>query len=100
MKKTIIASMLMLNACPYNPVIDSAGRSGTYNTDQAKEITNDIQHCKTLANTNTNRAVDSVLQASNWYWSTATLGVIPKRTSNYEIIIKECLKGRGHSVVK
>ena len=40
---------IFLNACAYNPIIDTAGKSGTFNTDQAKEITNDLQHCKTLA---------------------------------------------------
>lgn len=90
----------MLNACAYNPVVDTGGRSGTYNSDQARLITNDIQHCRLLADQHTNRTVDTVLQASNWYWSTATLGIIPKRTSEYESFIKQCLKGRGHSVIK
>ena len=57
MKKTILnlaISCTLLHACAYKPLIDTAGRSGTFDTDQAKEITNDIQHCKTLAKENTN----------------------------------------------
>lgn len=100
MKKTMIAGVLMLNACAYNPVIDTAGRSGTYNSDQARLITNDVNHCKIVADKNTNKAVDTLLQASNWYWSTATLGIIPKREMEYKKIVKQCLKGRGHSVIK
>ena len=56
MKKTILTlviSCTLLSACAYKPIIDTAGRSGTFNNDQAKEITNDMQHCKTLAKENT-----------------------------------------------
>ncbi len=56
MKKTILTlaiSCTLLSACAYKPLIDTAGKSGTFNTDQAKEITNDMQHCKTLAKNNT-----------------------------------------------
>lgn len=95
-----VALAISLSACSYNPVIDTAGRSGTFPTAKAVEITNDIQHCKTLANSNTNTVIDSIQQASNWYASTATLGIIPKRTSDYETVVKNCLNNRGHSVVK
>ena len=44
--------MFLLTSCAYNPVIDTAGRSGTFNEDKAKEITNDIQHCKFVADEN------------------------------------------------
>ena len=66
MKKTILTLGLvctLLNACAYKPIIDTAGKSGTFNTDQAKEITNDLQHCKTLAKNNTT-FVGNIL-----YWS-------------------------------
>ena len=55
-KKILLVTILVgfLNGCAYSPVIDSAGKSGTFNTDQAKEITNDLQHCKTIADNNTN----------------------------------------------
>ena len=57
MKKTILTLGLLctlLNACAYKPIIDTAGRSGTFDSDQAKEITNDTQHCDKLAKDNTN----------------------------------------------
>jgi hypothetical protein len=57
MKKTILTlaiSCTLLSACAYSPVIDTAGRSSaSFNESQAKEITNDLQHCKTLADENT-----------------------------------------------
>jgi hypothetical protein len=45
MKKTILTIGLLctlLQGCAYKPIIDTAGRSGTFNKDKAKEITNDI----------------------------------------------------------
>ena len=57
MKKTMLTLGIvctLLNACAYKPIIDTAGRSGTFDTDQAKEITNDTQHCQTIAKNNTN----------------------------------------------
>ena len=57
MRKLIlfITSLLFLASCTtYKPIVDTAGRSGTYNEDKAKEITNDLQHCKQIARENTN----------------------------------------------
>jgi len=99
-KIIVIASAILLNACAYNPVIDTAGRSGRYNSDQAKLITNDIQHCKTIADTNTNRTIDYTKQLVNFYFSSITIGIIPARELEYNALVKECLKGRGHSVLK
>jgi hypothetical protein len=51
MKKIVYLLVLgiCLTNCAYNPVIDTAGRSGTFDSDKASEITNDLQHCKMLA---------------------------------------------------
>jgi len=91
MKKTILTlaiSCTLLSACAYKPVIDTAGRSGTFNNDQAKEITNDIQHCKTLAKENTSFVGNIV------YWSLS-----PTMDTKKESLIRKCLKGRGHSIL-
>ena len=91
MKKKILLTIVvctLLNACAYNPVIDSAGKSGTFNTDQAKEITNDLQHCKTIAKENTN-FFSNIL-----YWS-----VSPTMDTKYESIMRKCVLSRGHSVL-
>ena len=42
-----------LHHASYKPLIDTNGRSGTFDEDKAKEITNDLQHCKQLAKDNT-----------------------------------------------
>ena len=91
MKKTILTLGLfctLLNACAYKPIIDTAGKSGTFNTDQAKEITNDMQHCKTLAKQNTT-FVGNIL-----YWSLS-----PTMDSKKESLTRKCLINRGHSVL-
>ena len=91
MKKMILTlaiSCTLLSACAYKPLIDTSGRSGTFNTDQAKEITNDTQHCKTLAKENTT-FVGNIL-----YWS-----VSPTMDTKYESIMRKCLSLRGHAIL-
>ena len=91
MKKTILFTVVfctLLSACAYKPLIDTAGRSGTSDTDQAKEITNDLQHCKTLAKENSN-FVSNIL-----FWS-----VSPTMDTKYESIMRKCVLSRGHSVL-
>mgnify|MGYP007059532964 CR=1 FL=1 len=91
MKKTMLTLGIvctLLNACAYKPIIDTAGRSGTFDTDQAKEITNDTQHFQTIAKNNTNM-ISNIL-----YWS-----VSPTMDTKYESIMRKCLTKRGHSVL-
>jgi polyhydroxyalkanoate synthesis regulator phasin len=78
MKKTILTLGLLctlLNACAYKPIIDTAGKSGTFNTDQAKEISNDLQHCKTMAKEN------STFVGNILYWT-----ISPTMDTKYESI--------------
>ena len=91
MKKTMLTLGIvctLLNACAYSPIIDTAGRSGTFDTDQAKEITNDTQHCQTIAKDNTN-LISNIL-----YWS-----VSPTMDTKYESIMRKCLTLRGHAIL-
>ena len=91
MKKTILTLGLLctlLNACAYKPIIDTAGRSGTFNSDQAKEITNDEMHCEKLAKDNTNFISNITFWALNQNMDT-----------KYESIMRKCLTKRGHSIL-
>jgi len=91
MKKMILTLGLLctlLSACAYNPIIDTAGKSGTFNSDQAKEITNDMQHCKTISKDNTNFVSNIV------YWTLS-----PTMDTKYEAYYRKCLNNRGHSVL-
>ena len=91
MKKTILTlaiSCTLLSACAYKPIIDTAGRSGTFNNDQAKEITNDKILCRKLAKDNTSFVGNIV------YWSLS-----PTMDTKKESLIRKCLTNRGHSVL-
>ena len=91
MKKTILLCGLLatlLQACTYRPIIDTAGRSGTFNTDKAREITNDTQHCQTIAKEN------STFVGNILFWS-----VSPTLDTKYESIMRKCLSLRGHAIL-
>jgi hypothetical protein len=103
MKKTILTlaiSCTLLSACAYKPIIDTAGRSSaSFNESQAKEITNDLQHCKTLAKENTNQLVESYKVVHNWYLRPSVLWLVPKVEYTNKKLVKNCLEGRGHNVI-
>ena len=91
MKKTILLCGLLatlLQACTYRPIIDSNGRSGTFDNSRAENITNDLILCEKLAKDNTN-FVSNIL-----YWS-----VSPTLDTKYESIMRKCLIQRGHSIL-
>ena len=78
-----------LTSCAsYKPVIDTGGRSGTFDEDKAKEISNDLQHCKQIARENTN------LMSNISFWLMS-----PTAQTQYEDIYRKCLINRGHSVL-
>ena len=90
MKKIIYLLVLglCLTNCAYSPVIDTAGRSGTFDEDKAREITNDLQHCKMVADTN------STFWGGIDYWITS-----PTADTQHASIYRKCLINRGHSVL-
>ena len=90
MKTILLCGLLatLLQACTYRPIIDSSGRSGTFNEDKAKEITNDTQHCKTIAKEN------STFVGNILFWS-----VSPTLDTKYESIMRKCLSLRGHAIL-
>ena len=96
---TMIGAMVLLANCSYNPKIDTMGRSGTYPTDQAKKITNDIMLCQQFADKNTFRTYDTLNFGWGQYMHYATLGIIPARELKYKTRVQRCLEGRGHSVI-
>lgn len=84
----LMLSMTLLKACSYKPIIDTAGRSGTFDSDRANLITDDQLHCKTLAKDNTN-FLSNIL-----YWSLS-----PTMDTKYRSIVRKCLTQRGHSIL-
>ena len=56
MKNALLVAILVcfLNGCAkYQPVVDTVGRSGTFNESKAERISDDIILCQELAKTNT-----------------------------------------------
>jgi len=86
--KKMLCLIIFVQACVYKPVVDTAGRSGTFDKSQAVELTNDLQHCETIAKNNSN-FVSNIL-----YWS-----VSPTMDTKYEALTRKCLINRGHSIL-
>ena len=102
MKKTILTVgifALLLQGCSYKPIIDSKGRSGTFNNSTAENITNDIILCEQLAEDNTNQLFESYKVVHNWYIRPQTLWLMPKAEYTKKKLIRNCLKGRGHAII-
>ena len=89
----------LLNGCAYNPIIDTAGKSGTFTEDKANQITNDIILCEQLAEKHTNALVESYKVVHNWYLRPSTLWLMPKAEYTNQKLVKNCLTNRGHSVL-
>ena len=82
-------SIALLQGCAkYEPLVDTRGRSGTYNESRAEEITNDKLLCSQFAKNNTTK----MSNVTYWIFS-------PKMETRYQAYYKQCLTGRGHSVI-
>ena len=79
---------LLTSCASYKPLVDTAGRSGTFDKDKAKEISNDLQHCKQMAKDN----ISITSNISFWLMS-------PTAQTQYEDIYRKCMVNRGHSVL-
>ena len=84
----LLISLIMLASCSYKPVVDTAGRSGTFNENKAHEITDDLQNCQKLAKNNTSFIGNIV------YWIGS-----PEADTEYQSLYRKCLTNRGHSVL-
>ena len=84
----LFISLIMLASCSYKPVVDTAGRSGTFNENKAHEIIDDLQHCQKLAKNNTS-FIGNII-----YWIGS-----PKADTEYQSLYRKCLTNRGHSVL-
>ena len=82
-------SIALLQGCAkYEPLVDTRGRSGTYNESRAEEITNDKLLCSQFAKNNTSK----MSNVTYWIFS-------PKMETRYQAYYRQCLHNRGHSVI-
>tara|TARA_A100001388_G_scaffold275340_1_gene260685 strand:+ start:310 stop:591 length:282 start_codon:yes stop_codon:yes gene_type:complete len=93
MKKMYFMTILLcslLNACAkYEPLVDTVGRSGTFDKSRAEQITDDKIMCAKLAEDNTSFLGNII------FWVES-----PKAETEYEHIVKTCMEGRGHALLK
>ncbi len=101
MKKLILLSLVLsLTSCyTYKPVVDTAGRSGTFPNAKAEQITDDTILCtkfaeNTLSDSQEFQAfvIDNILRP-------ASLGVVSKADDTRKNYIRKCMSNRGHSVL-
>jgi len=98
MKKLYLITLL-ISSCGYNPVIDTAGKSGSFDESRADQITNDLQHCKTLAKENTNDVLEGFKVVHNWYIRPSLLFLPDKAEYSYKPMVNKCMTLRGHAVL-
>ena len=92
--------MLMITSCSYqDPVIDTAGRSGTFDESKADQITNDLHHCKMIAKQNTNNLLEGFKVIHNWYVRPSLLFLPDEMQYTYEPMVNKCMTLRGHAVL-
>jgi len=102
MKKEIslILILLSLTSCyTYKPVVDTAGRSGTFPNAKAEQITDDTILCTKFAENTLSDSqefqgwlIDNILRP-------ASLGVVSKADDTRKNYIRKCMTNRGHSVL-
>ena len=96
---SLIIILLLGNCSTYRPVVDSAGRSGTFPHAQAEQITNDTILCTKFAE---NTLSDSQ-EFQGWLidniFRPASLGVVSKADDTRKNYIRKCMTNRGHSVL-
>jgi anti-sigma-K factor RskA len=101
MKKyiSLVIFLILVNCSTYKPVIDTAGRSGTFNEVRAERITDDITLCTKFAEDTLSDSqefqgwiIDNILRP-------ASLGVVSKSDDTRKNYIRKCLNNRGHSVL-
>ena len=102
MKKTLYLCTILvgfLNACVPNVVVDTKGRSGTFDFSRAEDLTNDKILCEQLVKDNVNLTFDYSRYAFAKYVEIGTIGLIKADELKSKKIYRNCLKNRGHSTL-
>ena len=100
MKKLILLSLILsLTSCAWKPIADTKGRSGTHNSAQAENLSDDIKLCELIAEEHTNKVVEAGKGFYNFFIRPQTLWLSPEAKYNRETFMRNCLKNRGHSIL-
>lgn len=92
----ILLITLLVTSCSYKPIYDSRGNKGK---EVAFRYLDDKHSCEQLAKDNTNNIIEGYKVVHNWYIRPSTLFLIDKMEYSYDNLVKECLRGRGHSIL-
>ena len=95
----VIVSFTLLTNCSTHLVVDTKGRSGTFNKSTAHELTDDRIICNQIVKENVNGTVDNPKYLYAKYIELATLGLIKAKERKATKINRNCLSQRGHSVL-
>jgi hypothetical protein len=100
--KTLLGLILILllnNCSTYKPVVDTAGRSGTFPNAKAEQITDDTILCTKFAED----VLSDSQEFQGWLidniFRPASLGVVGKADDTRKNYIRKCMTNRGHSVL-
>ena len=91
--------LTLLQACVPKMVIDTKGRSGTFDYSRAEDLTNDKIICQQLVKDNVNLVFDYTRFAFTKYVEIGTIGLIKSDELQSKKIYRNCLKGRNHNVI-
>jgi hypothetical protein len=96
----IILLIISLSNCTtFRPIVDTKGRSGTFDVSRADELTDDLQSCEYQAKVNTNPVLEISKKSYNLLLRPRLLWLSPKAEDKYKQITVNCLEGRGFSVL-
>ena len=101
LKRIIFIGMVctFFSACVPSVVVDTKGRSGTFEYSRAEELSNDRILCEELVKENVNLMVDYSRFAFAKYIELGTIGLIKADELKSKKVNRECLKNRGHSTL-
>ena len=94
-----IVSFTLLTNCSTHLVVDTKGRSGTFNKSTAHELTDDRIICNQIVKENVNGTVDNTKYLYAKYIELATLGLVKAKERKATKINRNCLTKRGHAVL-
>ena len=96
--KVILLLLLtaFLSSCSSKIIHDPRGSKGE---EVSMRYLDDKYSCEQLARENTNNVVEGYKVIHNWYIRPSFLFLIDKMEYSYDNLVKECLRGRGHSIL-
>jgi len=94
-----VLSLTLLQGCATKLVVDTKGRSGTFDKSRADELTDDRIICKEIVDNNVNLFVDNTKWLFAKYMEYGTVGLVKAPERKSTTINRNCLTKRGHAVL-